>query len=775
MLTESGFETQKVFIDRTMELAKLHTALKVASSGKGRIILVEGEAGIGKTALIERFLSDKHDVKINRSEGKYGESEPYAPIKEVMGTKEMGEELAREIPLLGLMPLPSSRKKEPENLSDKRDKMFDAFVSFIKRSTKKTTTIYILDNAHWVDEASAKLILRALPKLESSKILFIMMYRPEDVPKSGAVEDLISQLKVLEASSTIKLQRFGYEDVVEMIKAILKRDDLPKSFVNTVYKETEGNPMFVQELLLSLVHEGVIDPTSYSKIETGKIRVPPTIKEVLLRKIAKLNPDAKSVLSYAAIIGVRFDFGTLQSLTGIDEERLLDAVDKLLETGIIEEDTTTDEEVYSFSYIQLKEIVEASLSKSRRRVIHKKIGEHMEKTGYDAYSVTEHFLKGGVYDKAYKYAIKAAEKSIESLGFESAVHYYNIALEALEKMSGEKNEEELVDILVKLGNLYKILGEWDEAIKIYSRTLELAEKIGKDDVLADVNLSMGAIEKSRGEWDDANVYFEAANKVAKRMRDYHRMGDAERFLGYVHWRRGEYADAVSHYTTAIKYAKETNDSGMAGKIFVEMGNVYSDMGNIEKAIEYYQKSIPRLKKIREYQEIARVLNNLGDSHLQLGNWDKAVEYFGRSEEAAAKIGDINLIGWALFNGAEAYARKGDVKKAKKYCDESYGLMGEMDDKVAIGSIHRVYGIIYAADKKWDDAVKHLQLSVKIFKDLDIPHLLAQSLFELGSVYAKKGETKHANRNYEEALKMFKKINSKFNIEKVSKALEELKT
>ena len=143
MLTESGLEIEKVFVDRTIELAKLHTALKMASSGRGRVILVEGEAGIGKSALLERFLSDKNDVKINRSEGRHGEAEPYAPIKEFMGAEDMSEDLAKEIPLLGLMPFPSSGKKETEELRDKRDRMFDAFTSFVKKSAKKKTTIAV--------------------------------------------------------------------------------------------------------------------------------------------------------------------------------------------------------------------------------------------------------------------------------------------------------------------------------------------------------------------------------------------------------------------------------------------------------------------------------------------------------------------------------------------------------------------------------------------------------------------------------------------------------
>ncbi len=773
MNPEPMAEIKKVFVDRTMELASIHTALKVASSGKGRAILIEGEAGIGKTALIERFLKDVEDVNVRKTECIYGEIEPYAPIKRLMEQKEV-DVIKKEMPLLGIMPVPSSPKeKKMENLEDERERMFEVFINFVKKSSKKKTTIYVIDNLQWMDESSAKLMIRTLPRLESSKILLIMAYRPVDVQKDSPVEDLISRAKILEMSSTIKLKRLGQPDVAEMIREMLNRTDIPKSFINTVYRDTEGNPLFVRELINSLIQEGIIDPSSYKGIDNIQIRIPPSVKEVLLRRVAKLSPDTKKVLNYAAIIGIRFDFETLRNLTGMDEEKLLDAIDELLEAGIIEEDETTDEEVYFFTYIQIKEIVERSLSKSRRRVMHKKIGEFMEKNGYDAYSIAEHFLKGGVYDKAYKYSLEAAKKSMETLGFESAVKYYTMALQAFENMK-EKDEGELLDILMGLGNLYKSLGKWDEAMQTYKKALEIAEKLGDDEAMVDINFGMGDIEKSRGRWDAADIFFEAAGKISERIGDIHRLGEAERSLGHVHWRKGEYVDAVNHFTEAISHAKETNDSAMAGRIFIDMGNLYSDMGNLEKAIDYYQKSIPRLKKVKDYREIGRALNNLGDSYMQLEDWKKAIEYFARSEDAAAKTGDLNMIAWSMFNAGEAYARKGEVDKAKKYCDEAYEMLERMGDKVGLAAIHRVYGIIAQQEKDWEHAIKHLKKSVSMLRELDIPHLLALSLFEMGNAYAGKGDKKSAEKHYKEALEIFEKIKSKNNADKVKKALESLK-
>ncbi len=775
MLSDQLPEAKNVFVDRTIELAKLHTALKMASSGKGRLILVEGEAGIGKTSLINRFLKDVENSKIRRSECIYGENEPYAPIKRIMEEQEI-ESIKKDIPLLGIMPIPApSKKKDVEELGGEREKMFESFIGFIKKRAGKEKSVYVIENIQWLDDASAKLIEKVLPTIGKTKILFIMTYRPGEISRNGPAKDLISKAKILEIASTIKLERLEQPDVEEMVKGLLNRDDVPKSFIKEVYKETEGNPLFIKELLNSLIQEGIIDPTSYLSIEAKKIRVPPSVKEIMLRRIAKLSPEARKVLSYAAVIGVRFDFETLRNLTGMEEDPLLDALDELLSAGIIEEDKDTEEEIYIFTYVQMKEVVESSLNKSRRRVMHKRIAEFMEKHGKDPYSMAEHFLKGGVYEKAYKYAVEAAEKSIESLGFEAAVKYYEMAADAFEKMGGEKDERELLKILINIGNLHKTLGNWDEAKSYYLRALHLADKLNDEEASIEINFGMGDMERNKGNWEKAEMYFEAAKNIAERRKDKHKLGEAERSLGYLHWRKGEYAEAVEHFTKAIKYAKESNDSGMAGKIFIEMGNVYSDMGNIEKAIEYYKKSIPRLKKMKNYREIGRALNNLGDSYLQLENWKSATEYFARAEDAAAKAGDINMIAWAMFNAAEAYARNGEVEKAKKFCDEAYEVLEKMGDRVAIAAIHRVYGIIAMEEGKWDDAKKHLKKSVEILKELKTPYLLALSLFELGNVYAHKGKIDKARKYYEEAMKIFEGIKSKNNIEKVKKALENLES
>ncbi len=773
MISDFGNEMKKVFVDRSVELAKLHTALKEAEKGNIQIILIEGETGIGKSALVARFISDikKKKFQIKQSECKAGISSPYVPIIDLLGEAPIKKKKSvGSSSLLGLVS--SSGGQSPEDMGSDRDKVLREFVDQFKKESMKKPSVVFVDNVQWMDEASAKVVSVSTNRMAGARILFIMAYRPEEISRSGPIYRMISEIKTKESTTTIQLRRLDFEDSEEMIKKILKREDIPKSFSNTVYKETEGNPLFIKELISSLIQEGILDPTSYKKIKPGDIRIPAGIKEVLMRRISKLNPESRKILNYAAIVGPRFSFDMLQKISGLDEEALLDIIDGLLDARVIEEDRSTDEEVYIFTYLQIRDIIEESMSKSRRRVLHKKIAEYMEKSDAEPYEIAEHYYRGNVCDKAYEYALKSAEKSSSTFGFESAIHFYNMALECGEK-SGASDEEDMLGIFSRLGALYMAIGDWDSAMREYKKALKIADRLGKRNIVAEINLQMGNIEKNRGAWDDANICFEAAEKVARDIGDKHLMGDAERGMGTVHWRKSEYKDAAMHYTSAIKYAKETNDSGMAGKVFVEMGNVYSDMGNMDKAIEYYKKSIPRLKNIRRYDEIARVLNNLGDGYMQKGDWDRAIEYFKRCEDTAASIGDLNQIAWAQFNSAEAYLRKGDVKKARELCEESMNSLSKMDDRIGMASVYRVCGMVAMEEGRDVDAIKMLQKSVKMFKELEARHLLAMSEMELANAFARKGDVKHARKWYEEALSIFRSIGASLYIERVEKGLKEL--
>ncbi len=772
MIGDFSAEMDRVFVNRTVELATLNNALNRAENGTAQVVLIQGEAGIGKTALVERFLSGipEKNHSIKKTACKYGVTTPYASINDLVGEKEVKKKINSAAPLLGLVH--SSSKKSKEDLGGERDRIFSDFVEELKKESEKNTHIIFIDNLQWIDEASAKLLSSSINRIANSHILLILAYRPEEVKKGSSPAKVVSDVKVNEIGSTITLSRLDFDESEEIIKLILKRDDIPSSFMNKVYKETEGNPLFIKELLSSLIQEGILDPTSYTRINVKDIRVPPGIKEVLMRRVSKLSPDARKVLNYAAMIGARFDFDTLWKISGMEEEKMLDIIDELLEARVIEEDTASDEEAYFFTYMQIRDLIEGSLSKSRRRILHKKIAEHLEKSNAEPYEIAENFYKGGVCDKAYEYAVAAAEKSAASFGFESSIYFYRMALSCVDKLESV-SEEELLDIHAKLGDLYRALGDWDNTSKEYEKALRLAEKLENKEAIAEINLELGSVKKNTGEWDSADICFEAAKNIAKEIGNVHLLGDAERGLGYVHWRKGEYKDAVLHYTESIKYAKEANDSGMAGKVFVEMGNVYSDMGNLEKAIEYYKKSIPRLKKIKKYDEIARVLNNLGDSYMQKGDWDHAIEYFNRCEDAASRIGEVNLIAWAMFNAAEAYARKGETEKARELCSEAAESLRRMKDRIGLAATYRVCGIVDMMEENYEEAIKSLQKSVRMFKELEIQHLLGLSEIELARAMASSGDEKHALKWYEEALDIFTNLGTKKYIELVEDEMDEL--
>ena len=149
-----------------------------------------------------------------------------------------------------------------------------------------------------------------------------------------------------------------------------------------------------------------------------------------------------------------------------------------------------------------------------------------------------------------------------------------------------------------------------------------------------------------------------------------------------------------------------------------------------------------------------------------------LEYFKRCEETAASIGDLNLIAWAEFNSAEAYLREGDVKRARELCEESMEYLKKMDDRIGMASIYRVCGMILLEEGKETDAIKMLQKSVKMLKELEAQHLLAMAEVELANAFRKKGDMKHARKWYEEALSIFRRIGAKRYIDEVERRLKE---
>ncbi|UCE74368.1 MAG: tetratricopeptide repeat protein [Methanomassiliicoccales archaeon] len=789
------------FIGREDEMEEAKDHLNESIKGNGRLVLIVGETGIGKsrfTSELGKYAESQGVLFLNGKSLYQENAEPYLPFIEAFGRylsseRDFGDIDSRAViggasdePFsLGLLPLgqtieiPDVIKKPSLNLQEERDRLFESLCNLVIDISENTPLLLVLDDLQWADDGTLQLLHYLARNIRSTRVMICGTYCPEDLNNNGGkanpFPETIRRMRIENLFFEIALKRFDERSTALMIESLVGKQGLPDEFVKILYEESEGNPFFVEEVLRSLVNEGLIDVDSYkwtAKFDASQIRIPSTIRDVIARRIDTLDDGTRAILRCASVIGNSFTFELLRRISDVDEEVAIDAIDASIEANIIHEDISSKEERYKFDHALIREVIFSSMSKSRRRLMHKRIGYIIEELNKDrldevVYNLVHHFREGKDAEKTLLYTIMAGDKATKAFAPEEAIHYYQFAISALEEMG--KGEEIIVTklaVMAKLGEIFAITGKWDLSLEYHDNALVLSEKIDNKLEKARAYRSKGHIKQNKWEYESALKNFKLGLSLSKNISDIHGMADTYRGMGRVFWRKGEFERAIEYYEKSLSLTKEVEDEKTMATTYIEMGNVYSELGEWEKAIEYQTNSLKILEKNMDFYEIGRSYNNIGVTYARKGDTEKAIEQFEKSIEFSNKTGNIRMAGWALFNAAEAYAKIGEFEKALDCCNRSLSIFERLDEKIGISGSFMSYGIIYKLQKQWDRAIKYFEKSMRIRKELKIPYRLADGYFEFGLLYKEKGDANKASDYLKKAGKIFSNLGANEFLEKV---------
>ncbi|MBI4999926.1 MAG: tetratricopeptide repeat protein [Euryarchaeota archaeon] len=808
------------FIDRTKELALLKERVDAAAAGKGSLTFVEGEAGVGKTRIVAeagRHASAKGFKFLTGRCIAQQDVDPYLPFFEALRgyvrppASQVDDELDYGSVPLGLAGMArSGGRMAPDNVEGgipiglsmlaertgtgmgvqaERDRMFDTFNQILVRIADESPVLLFIDDLQWADSGSLQLLHYVTRNTRNSRVMICCAYRPEelrDVPGgSHPLLDMQRKMSKERLYETMTLARLGNDDMSALVKSILGIEDIPQHFLRKLYDESEGNPFFVEEVLHSLIEEGVIKPDSYvwdAGVDLSTIRIPSTIKDVTARRIARMDDNTRKVLMYAAVIGTQFNFDVLHKVTEMDSETLLDSLDKLMAVGIIREDRSTSDEIYVFDHKQTASSMYEGQSKSRARLMHKKVGEAMElvytgRLEEVVYSLARHFYLGKDGAKTFKYSVAAGDKAKKLLALEEALDYYATALKLLSQLepsSAIDKPAESIRLAIACGDLCYDLGNPYAAMPHFRQAIDAARSKGDRQMMSASLRKLADMHKQRAEYSDSERLYSEALVICQQTGDTAGVADIERGFGYIHWRRGQVDDAIQHYNQSIAHSTKIGDKHAIARVNIDLGNVYNQRSEQEKAVGYYTMSIKDLDEIGDHVEIMRAYNNLGDSYLHTRNWDKAIEAFEKCRLTSEKLGNRNFIAWSLFNAAEALAMKGELERAEEYCARSLKICESTDDKIGMNGVFKNFGIIYRLKKEWDRSIENLNKGIVIMEMLNIPYDLALSYYELGLTYKAMGDAACALQNFMMALDHYKAIGSLGEAKLAEEHIEELK-
>jgi DNA-binding SARP family transcriptional activator len=375
---------------RQEEMAQLRTALKESLQGKGNLLLLSGEAGIGKTRLVLELARQAQSEGVLFLMGRAYEQDqgaPYRPWRELINTfiswasseatsmavAELGPELARLAPSLAEEPSPTTMTgPNPAQ----RFQFFEAVTQFFINISRQRLLLLFLDDIHWSEEASLQLLQYVAAKTRQEKILLIVAYRDVELEKRRKLWAIITQMNRERLFTLIHLARLPQGDVKEIIEYYLK-GKVATELERIVYQKTDGNPFFVEELLLYLQREDALirREEGWDIKAADTIQIPGAIGAVFEERLERFPQLLLDLLKWAAVIGTEFAFPLLQSVSGQSEDQLIEQIEVALAEKLIVERRIPGEEIFVFADEVIREVIYENISVIRRRRYHLLVGE----------------------------------------------------------------------------------------------------------------------------------------------------------------------------------------------------------------------------------------------------------------------------------------------------------------------------------------------------------------------------------------------------------------
>jgi len=500
----AGLGASDDFVGRGDALAHLWSAFEAVRAGAGAVALLAGEAGIGKTRTAAELARGARAAGARVLSGWCAEDEgapPYWPWVQVLRGL-LHEPSARALPpatrdeLARLLPEAEAKPRtRGDGGPEARFRLYDAVAALLRVAAAEAPLVVTLDDLHWADASSLRLLVFAARELRHSRALLLCTFRPEDAPAPALVQAL-AELAREPRHQRLALTGLRRDEVAKLI-ARTARSEPPSALVDAIFERTEGNPFFVQELARMLEAEGRLAGSESS--EAWRSAIPPAVSDVIVRQLARLAPETRELLGVAAVIGRDFALDVLERASGQAGEAVT--------RGLVEAERAralrphpSDPQIFRFAHALIHEVLSESLGRARRRLLHRKVAEVLEaeldaRIDPPTAEIARHWWLGAGSADAGRLAdasLRAARAAHDRLAYEEAAELCRRGLEELDSL-GAAAPEARCDLLAARARakFWGGAGDWRASA---DQAVEAAHRIGSPQRLAQMALDINGTE-----------------------------------------------------------------------------------------------------------------------------------------------------------------------------------------------------------------------------------------------------------------------------------------
>jgi len=478
-----------VFVGRERELERLRNAFDDAFAGRGSVVMLVGEPGIGKTRTVQELstYARMRGAKVLWGRAHEASGAPaYWPWIQAARDyraqtpddvrRRQYEPYAVELQRIftGLRDLfPGLAEPPPVDSEEGQFQLFDALTSFLRDVTVESPLVVVLDDLHWADRSTLRMLTHLAREIGMARLLVVGTYRDTDLDRQHPLSQALAEMNREQLFTRVLLRGLTESETrayIEASASVQPSADL----VRRVHQETEGNPFFLSEVVRLMAEEG-----SLAKDSLSGISIPEGVKEALGRRLDRLSPEANELLSVAAVVGRDCSHPLLAALTDFDDDTLLRLVEEALAARVLEETGTAGE--YRFTHALMQEALYAELSTARRVRAHGKVAETLESLYGETFDghgaeLARHFGEAAVMnralaEKAVRYSELAAQQAEAVAAWDEAARWYTQSLVSVEGLRGDHLHQAELWMAVS-ACLRRVLGRRAESWAAFERGVE---------------------------------------------------------------------------------------------------------------------------------------------------------------------------------------------------------------------------------------------------------------------------------------------------------------
>lgn len=697
-------------IDREAVLNELLHIWGYAASGQGQVVWLAGVIGLGKNRLLAEVALQARLTRESFLTGHCREhaSLPYQPLIEVLEglvryltpvqREALPYELARLLP--GPMSITPSNQGNGDQ-TEARLRLFTAYWKFWQQVAQGQPRLIVIDNVHWADPTTLELLGYLAEQVKQSHIMLVLTYQPEEVEPRAPLFILQRDLQAASHVRTFTLEPLTYDQVADFLRAAMGQTHLPAWMVESFYQATGGNPLFIEETLKALAAEGQIEfgsiePLSRRTSLPGQIlQLPQNVLALAERRLQLLTTEDRAVLTAGAVLGPEFSFTLLAQVTQLDEDTLLDTIDRLLVARLIVElPLQSGEDQYRFTQEALRQALLNTVSQRRLRSLHRRAGEALESLygpGQPRYwpALAFHWSRAEVSTKAINYLQKAGNAAARVYANLEAIAYYRQALSLLAQLQPEEGKmtlasQPLSQLYTRLGRALELESRFDEALATYTEMETVARQRDDQVVLLAALLHQGQLRSTRTPLFNqvqGKMLAEQARQLARELDD--RVAEAR-----IYWNLLNLHNYINQLDQAIEYgecslalARELDLREQIAFTLNDVARSYWFSGQVDRTWEYYEEASRLWRELDNRPMLADSLSSLVGPAIFLGLYDKAIALADEALQVSTSIGNVWGQSYSQLFIGQVYWERGEPERAIAIMQESIGLAQQVNSIV----------------------------------------------------------------------------------------------